>query len=124
MIQLVMNIGIDKLVQQVVIHACERSPQPIDQIFDSLSVKVNDQILHGVLFVLSDDIDTLSWLCGYFASEINSSVDNDKLYKPITLLSKLLIRHGMRPFEDFMLYTGCRLTIFNTDKFETLPVKI
>lgn len=120
-----MPIGkIDELVQRVVSYVRARKPQSIDQVFDSLPVNLNDQILNGVLADLSDDADSLAWLCGYFASEINSSEDNDKLHKPITLLSKLLIKHGMRPFDDFLPYIGCRLTVFNTDKFALLPIKV
>lgn len=39
-------------------------------------------------------------------------------------MSKLLIKHGMAPFTDFLPYVGCRITIINTDKFEALPPKI
>jgi hypothetical protein len=114
----------DKLVEQAVRHAQKRSPEALDQIFDNLPVKLNNQVLQGVITALSEDIDTLSWLCGYFASEINSTEDNDKSHQPITLLSKLLIKHGMQPFKDFMPYVGNRITILDTDKFEALPANV
>jgi hypothetical protein len=115
---------IDKLIEQAVHYAQKRSPESLDKIFDNLPVKLNSQVLNGAVVVLQDDIDTLAWLCGYFASEINRSEDNDKSNQPITLLSKLLIKHGMQPFEDFMPYVGNRITILNTDKFEALPVPV
>jgi hypothetical protein len=114
----------DKLVEQAVRHATKRSPEALDQIFDNLPVKLNNQVLQGVIAALSEDIDTFAWLCGYFAGEINSTSDNDKSHQPITLLSKLLIKHGMKPFKDFMPYVGNRITILDTDKFETLPANV
>jgi hypothetical protein len=114
----------DKLVEQVVLHAQKRNPKSLDQIFDNLAPKLSNEVLQGVLAALSGDIDTLAWLCGYFASEINSAADNDKSHQPITLLSKLLIKHGMQPFTDFMPYIGCRITILDADKFEALPAKV
>lgn len=87
-------------------------------------MKSNKQVLYGTVAVLDKDIDTLGWLCGYFASEINRSEDNDKSHQPITLLSKLLIKHGMKPFKDFMPYVGCRISILDTEKFEALPDKV
>jgi hypothetical protein len=68
---------IDKLVEQAVRYAQKRSPESIDTIFDNLPVKLNIQALNGAVVALQDDIDTLAWLCGYFASEINRSEDND-----------------------------------------------
>ena len=76
----------DKLVQQVVFYCQKRHPEALDQIFDNLPVKLNKQVLDGTVAVLEKDIDTLSWLCGYFASEINSTSDNDKPHHPITVL--------------------------------------
>jgi hypothetical protein len=114
----------DKLVEQAVRYAQKRNPEALDQIFDNLPVKINSQVLQGVIVALSEDIDTFAWLCGYFAGEINSTRDNDKSHQPITLLSKLLIKHGMKPFKDFMPYLGNRITILDADKFETLPAKV
>jgi hypothetical protein len=111
----------DKLIEQVVRHATKRNPSSLDQIFDNLAPKLSNEVLQGTLAALAADIDTLAWLCGYFASEINSAADNDKSHQPITLLSKLLIKHGMQPFTDFMPYIGCRISILNVDKFEALP---
>ncbi|MHC5830647.1 MAG: hypothetical protein ACYT04_85555, partial [Nostoc sp.] len=70
------------------------------------------------------DIDTLSWFCGYMASEINRTQDNQKPHHPIAELSKTLITSGMEPFSDFMPYPGCRLVILNSEKFESLPESI
>ena len=114
----------DKLVEQVVHHCQKCSPQALDQIFDNLPVKLNKQVLDGTVAVLDKDIDTLSWLCGYFAGEINSTSDNNKPYHFITVLSKLLIKSGIQPFVDFVPYIGCRISILNIDKFEALPAKV
>lgn len=115
---------IDKYIEQAMKASLNRSPESLDQIFDNLPVKINNKVLKGTIAALNQDIDTLAWLCGYFASEINSSSDNEKSNRPISLLSKVLIKHGMKPFTDFMPYIGCRLTIINTDKFESLPNKV
>jgi hypothetical protein len=115
---------IDKLVESAVRYCHKRHPESLDQIFDNLPVKLNQQVLNGTVAALKKDIDSLSWLCGYFASEINSTSDNDKPYHPITLLSKLLIKSGMQPFVDFMPYIGCRISILNNDKFEALPPRV
>jgi hypothetical protein len=114
----------DKLVEQAVRHAQKRNPEALDQIFDNLPVKLNSQVLQGVIAALSEDIDTFAWLCGYFAGEINSTRDNDKSHQPIILLSKLLIKYGMQPFKDFTPYLGNRITILDTDKFEALPANV
>jgi hypothetical protein len=80
--------------------------------------------LTGGIAVLAKDIDTLAWLCGYFAGEINSTSDNDKPYHPIILLSKLLMKYGMKPFADFTPTTGCRISVLDVDKFEALPASL
>lgn len=115
---------IDKLVESAVRYCQQRQPEALDQIFDNLPVKLNQQVVTGILAAFQGDIDSLSWLCGYFASEINSTSDNDKPYHPITLLSKLLIKSGMQPFVDFMPYIGCRISMLNNDKFEALPPRV
>ncbi|MUH00615.1 hypothetical protein F7734_53450 [Scytonema sp. UIC 10036] len=112
---------IDKLVARAVRCCQKRKPEGLDQIFDNLPVQLNKQVLYGTVAALEQDIDSVSWLCGYLASEINDVLDNDKPHKPITLLSKLLIKSGMLLFEDFMPYTGCRISILNQEKFESLP---
>lgn len=104
--------------------ARRREPEALDKIFDNLPVEMNNKVLKGTLRELNKDIDTISWLCGYFASEINSSSDNDKPRQPIILLSKLLIKYGLAPFTGFLPYSGCRITIVNTEKFEALPPKV
>jgi hypothetical protein len=115
---------IDKIVESAVRYCQQRQPEALDQIFDNLPVKLNQQVVTGILAAFQGDIDTLSWLCGYFASEVNSTSDNDKPYHPITLLSKLLMKSGMQPFVDFMPYIGCRISILNSDKFEALPHRV
>jgi len=115
---------IDKLVERAVKHCHQRSPERLDQIFDNLSVELNERVLFRTLAALRTDTDTLAWFCGYFAGAINKSEDNNKPSHSITLLSKLLIKHGMQPFADFSPYPGCRLMILNTEKFETLPEKV
>jgi hypothetical protein len=111
----------DKLVEQVLRHATKRNPESLDRIFDNLPVKLNEQVLFGTIAALAKDTDTLAWLCGYFAGEINSISDNDKPYHRIILLSKLLMKFGMEPFKDFTPTTGCRISVIDVDKFEALP---
>ncbi|MFN6486630.1 MULTISPECIES: hypothetical protein [unclassified Nostoc] len=53
----------------------QRQPEALDQIFDNLPVKLNQQVVTGILAALQKDIDTLSWFCGYMASEIVRFVD-------------------------------------------------
>lgn len=115
---------LDKLIQQAADSCRRREPEALDKIFDNLPVEMNNKVLKGTLRELNKDIDSLSWLCGYFASEINSSDDNNKPRQPIILLSKLLMKYNLAPFIDFMPYTGCRIHIIDTDKFDALPVKV
>ncbi|MEA5595730.1 hypothetical protein [Rivularia sp. UHCC 0363] len=116
---------IDKLIERAVRCFQKRQPEALDQIFDNLlNPHLNNQVVAGALAILDDDTDTKSWLCGYFASEINCTSDNDKPRHPIILLSKLLIVSGMEPFSDFMPYPGCRIMIINHEKFEALPPKV
>ncbi|NJN11530.1 MAG: hypothetical protein HC815_27570 [Richelia sp. RM1_1_1] len=113
---------IDKLVERVVRYFQKRQPEALDQIFDNVNNHLNNEVVASALAIL--DADTKSWLCGYFASEINSTQDNNKPHHPIVLLSKLLIKSGMEPFSDFMPYPGCRIMIINYEKFEALPPKV
>lgn len=115
---------IDKLVESAVSYCQKRHPEALDKIFDNLPVKLNKQVLDGTVAALEKDIDSLSWLCGYFASEINRTEDYQKPRPSITKLSKLLITSGMEPFCDFSPYPGCRIIILNTDKFESLPEEV
>ncbi|WP_334841559.1 hypothetical protein [Nostoc sp.] len=115
---------IDKLVESAVCYCQQRQPEALDQIFDNLPVKLNQQVLNGTVAALKKDIDSLSWLCGYFASEINSTEDNQKPRHSIAELSKLLMTSGMEPFGDFAPYPGCRIVILNNDKFEALPPRV
>ncbi|MFS0518518.1 hypothetical protein ACEYW6_28015 [Nostoc sp. UIC 10607] len=115
---------IDKLVESAVRYCHKRHPEALDQIFDNLPVKLNQQVVTGILATLQKDIDTLSWFCGYMASEINRSEDNQKSHHPIAELSKTLIKSGMEPFTDFMPYPGCRIVILNSEKFESLPQEV
>lgn len=117
-------IKIDKLIESAVRYCHKRNPEALDTIFDNLPVKLNKQVLDGTVAALEKDIDALSWLCGYFASEINSTSDNDKPYHPIMLLSKLLIKSGMQPFVDFMPYVGekvAKLLSTAMQRLKTLP---
>ena len=114
----------EKLAERVVQYACDRSPESLDRVFDNLPAKLNLQVLNGVIATLEKDIDTVAWLCSYFAGEINSSEDNNKSHNSITLLSKLLMSYGMKPFVDFMPYTGCRISVLNADKFKALPTQV
>jgi hypothetical protein len=115
---------IDKLIESAVRYCHKRHPETLDSIFDYLPVNLNQRVVTGILAALQKDIDTLSWFCGYMASEINRTEDNQKPHHPITKLSKTLITLGMEPFTDFMPYPGCRLVILNSEKFESLPESV
>lgn len=115
---------IDKLVESAVRYCQQRSPGALDQIFDNLPVNLNQQVVTGILAAFQGDVDSLSWFCGYMASEINCTQDNQKPYHPIAELSKTLITSGMEPFTDFMPYPGCRIVILNSEKFESLPESV
>lgn len=82
---------IDKLIESAVRYCHKRHPEALDSSFDYLSVNLNQQVVTGILTALQKDIDTLSWFCGYMASEINRSEDNQKPHHPIAQLSKTLI---------------------------------
>jgi len=114
---------LDKLADLTVRHCQQRNPEALDRIFDHQSPIDNQEMLEKVIPVLSSDLDTLSWLCGYLASEINHTEDNNKPH-PIRELSRLLISVGMKLFEDFTPYPVCRIMIANTKKFEALPQDI
>jgi len=119
----------DTLIEQVVKLCHERSPEPLDAIFNSLSSKrtakqyqqLNQKVLWGSVAAIKSDIETLSWFCSYLSSEINRTEDNNNPRHPIQDLAKILITAGMRPLDDFMPYPGCRIVIMNTKKFEALP---
>ena len=113
---------LDILAELAIRYCQQRSPEKLDSIFDYQSPALNQQINSRVITAL--DIDTLSWFCGYLASEINCTQDNEKPYKPITELSGLLISFGMQVFEDFIPYPGCRLMISNAEKFQSLPQEV
>lgn len=115
---------LDILAESAIEHCQQRHPEGLDRIFDNQPVTFNQQLLPKVIAALKLDINTLSWFCGYLASEINCTKDNQKPRHPITELSHLLISAGMEPFEDFTPYPGCRLFIGNADKFQSLPAEI
>ncbi|MFN6571961.1 hypothetical protein [Dendronalium sp. ChiSLP03b] len=115
---------IDKLVEDAVRYCHQRSPEALDSIFDNLPAALNKQVVTGIVAAFQGDINTLSWFCGYMASEINRSEDNHKPHHPITELSKTLIKSGMEAFTDFMPYPGCRIVILNPEKFESLPEEV
>ena len=113
---------INEIIELSVGCCHQRSPELLDEIFDDLPVEINKQILSGTVAALNCDTDSLAWFCGYFAGAINRSEDNEKPHL-IMLLSKMLIKNGMEAFADFSPYTGRRLVILNTQKFESLPPK-
>ncbi|AFZ27260.1 hypothetical protein Cylst_5226 [Cylindrospermum stagnale PCC 7417] len=114
---------LDILAESAVGYCQQRNPESLDKIFDNQPVQLNQQLLPKLIAALKPDADALSWLCGYFCSEINCTEDNQKLHHPITKLSRLLISAGMEPFEDFTPYPGCRLVV-NAEKFQSLPADI
>jgi hypothetical protein len=113
---------LDILTESAIRYCQQRSPEKLDSIFDYQSPEINHKISAEVIAVV--DIDTIAWFCGYLASEINCTQDNEKPYKPITELSGLLISFSMQVFEDFVPYPGCRLVIGNTEKFQSLPQEV
>jgi hypothetical protein len=112
---------LDILAESAVFYCQQRSPEKLDTIFDYQPPEINHQICSKL--VASLDIDTISWFCGYLASEINYTQDNNKPH-PIGELSGFLISLGFQLFEDFSPYPGCRLVIANTEKFQSLPQEI
>lgn len=115
------NRKIGNLVRLAVNYGRRRSPELLDRIFDNQPASLNQQIMEGIVAVLQSDIDSLGWFCGYVASEINRTEDNQNTHQPIAELSKTLIRAGMKPFTDFLPYPGCRIVILNAEKFALLP---
>ncbi len=113
----------NQLIEQVLHHTIQGNPESLDKILDNSPVELNRQLVAATVAALHQDIDTLAWFCGYFAGAINRTEDNNKPYS-IVLLSKLLIKSGMQPFEDFAPYPGCRLMVLNIDKFAALPEKV
>ena len=112
---------LDILAESAISYCQHRSPEKLDTIFDYQPPEINHQICEKLIAVL--DIGTIAWFCGYLASEINCSQDNNKPH-PIGELSGFLISLGFKLFEDFTPYPGCRLVIANTEKFQSLPQEI
>jgi hypothetical protein len=108
----------DILAESAVFYCQQRSPEKLNTIFDYQLPEINHQICDQAIAVL--DIDTIAWFCGYLASEINCTQDNNNPY-PIGELSGFLISLGFKLFKDFTPYPGCRLVIANTEKFQSLP---
>jgi hypothetical protein len=109
---------VDILAESAIKYCEKRSPEKLDTIFDYQPPEINHQICAKLIAVL--DIDTIAWFCGYLASEINYTEDNNKPH-PIGELSGFLISLGFKLFEDFSPYPGRRLLIANTEKFQSLP---
>jgi hypothetical protein len=117
----------DELIQCIVRYCQKQSPEALDRIFDALPKQdetLSQRIVNGTVAQLQSDLDTLSWFCGYMASEINRREDSDRAYLPITELSKKLITAGPQPFLDFIPYIGQRLVILDPKQLEALPVEI
>lgn len=100
------------------------SPEGLNTIFDSLPSLATKTLLDAAVTAFNDDVDSLAWLCGYMADEINHSSDNNKENLPITKLSKVFIELGMAPFVDFMPNYFGQFAITNVDKFKALPPDI
>jgi hypothetical protein len=119
----------DRWVEQIVRHCRERQPEALDCIFDKMHVgrtveasgRLSQRVMAGVCTQLQPDVDTLAWFCGYLASEINRSEDNERDRLPLTELSKKLINLGFTVFKDFVPYSGRRIVIVSPEKFEALP---
>lgn len=117
-----------KLTERMARYCQKRNPEALDRLLDSIHVghsahdseRLSYVLTHGTIEQIQTDIDTLSWFCGYMASEINRSDDNEGEL-PITKLARKLIEAGMQPFEDFAPYPGRRLVIINDEKAKTLP---
>ncbi|MEI3650488.1 MAG: hypothetical protein V6D39_10935 [Dolichospermum lemmermannii FEM_B0920] len=60
---------LDILAELAICYCEQRSPEKLDTIFDYQLTEINHKICAKLVTVL--DIDTISWFCGYLASEIN-----------------------------------------------------
>jgi hypothetical protein len=117
------NNQIDRIVR----YCHKRSPEALDRIFDTLpqtDEHLSQQIIAATVAQLRNDLDTLSWFCGYMASEINRNEDNSRVHLPLTSLSAKLIMLGFQPFIDFVPYPGRRIIILDADRFAALPAPI
>lgn len=118
----------EKLIERMVRHCQKRNPEALDRLLDSVHLdhtpqeieRLSYQLTQGTVAQIQSDIDTLSWFCGYMASEVNSSEDNAR-HLPIAELSKKLILAGMHPFQDFAPYPDRRLVVIDIQKAEALP---
>lgn len=81
-------------------------------------------MIAGVLKGLKDDADSIGWLCGYMASEINTQTDNHRQDLLITTISQLLVKAGWQPFTDFVPLPGNRLLVCDQNLVKFLPPKI
>jgi hypothetical protein len=114
----------DKLIEHIVRDCHQRSPEALDRTFDALprnDEPLSQSIITAIVAHLQSDLDTLSWFCGYMASEISRCEDSDRSHLPITALSRTLITLGFQPFQDFSPYPGQRIIILSPEKFEALP---
>jgi hypothetical protein len=117
----------DKLIERIVRYCHKRSPEALDRIFDALprnDENLSQRIIAAIATQLQPDLDTLSWFCGFMASEINRSEDSDRAHLPLTALSRKLIMLGFQPFQDFSPYPGQRIVILSPEKFEALPESV
>jgi hypothetical protein len=117
----------DQRIDRIVRYCHKRSPEALDRVFDTLphnDEHLSQQIIAATVAQLRTDLDTLSWFCGYMASEINHSEDSDRAHLPLTSLSAKLITLGFQPFIDFVPYPGRRIIILDADRFAALPVSI
>jgi hypothetical protein len=115
------------LISRIHHHCHNRSPEALDLIFDALPQNdeaLSCQIISAIVAQLGNDLDSLSWLCGYMASEISCSEDNQRPHLPLVALSRWLITLGFQPFSDFVPYPGRRLIILDIDRFEALPAAV
>jgi BarA-like signal transduction histidine kinase len=120
---------VEQIVDRIVRLCQKRSPEALDKIFDTMHVGLTQteaenlsmQVTQLTTAALRADSDTLAWWCGYMASEINSSADNNRQNLRITMLSRTLIDVGLMPFQDFVPYPGRRLILVDSARFATLP---
>ena len=117
----------DRLIDRIVRYCHKRDPEALDRIFDSLPQNdehLSQQIITATVAQLGIDLDTLSWFCGYMASEINRSEDCDRAHLPLIALSAKLITLDVQPFVDFVPYPGRRIIILDVERFAALPAPI
>ena len=124
--------NIEQVVDRIVRLCHKRSPEALDRIFDTMYTGLTEnqaenlsrQVTYLTAAALKPDPETLAWWCGYMASEINYSADNDRQDLRITTLARKLIDNRLMPFQHFLPYPGRRLILLDANLLSTLPTEL